>query len=100
MRYVPAFGGDKALKVLQQLMAASLAGREVIYFTFSEKYKGVDLAELINYTLSIAEKHGVTVGKHFELRPSLSDLPRCQVIFTRSSWILVKTSWSDDTQHR
>ena len=43
-------------------MAASQAGRDLIYFTFGEKYKGVDLAELIYHSMAIIEKHNVTVG--------------------------------------
>ena len=58
-----AFGGDKALKIFQQIMAASVAGRDVIYFTFGEKYKGVPLHDLIAHSLDIAKKHNVTVGK-------------------------------------
>ena len=41
-----AFGGDKSLKAVIQLMAAAVAGRDVIYFTFGDNKLGDRLIEL------------------------------------------------------
>ena len=41
-----AFGGDKSLKAVIQLMAAAVAGRDVIYYTFGDNKLGERLIEL------------------------------------------------------
>ena len=38
-----AFGGDVRLKALLQLMAAAVAGRDVVYFTFTDRELQEDL---------------------------------------------------------
>ncbi|KAL6066759.1 poly(ADP-ribose) glycohydrolase [Balamuthia mandrillaris] len=60
-----AFGGDKALKFFQQVMAASQAGREIYYFTFKEKYQGTPLHLLIAQFCDITAEHHVSLGDLF-----------------------------------
>ena len=54
-----AFGGDKHLKTLIQWMAASRAGRDVKYFSFSSKELSEKQAEVVEKLRS----QGMTVGK-------------------------------------
>ncbi len=62
MRVRAAFGGDKSLKVLQQMMAAAEADREVLYHTFGEKYGDRSLKEWITLVNELILKHHPTVG--------------------------------------
>lgn len=58
-----AFGGDKSLKVLQQMMAASQADRELLYYTFGEMYGRKSLKEWIKLINELIAQHHPTVGK-------------------------------------
>ncbi|ELR16934.1 poly(adpribose) glycohydrolase [Acanthamoeba castellanii str. Neff] len=62
-----AFGGDKSLKVLQQMMAAAEADREVLYHTFGEKYGDRSLKEWITLVNELILKHHPTVGEVYNL---------------------------------
>jgi hypothetical protein len=62
VRVRAAFGGDKSLKVLQQMMAAAEADREVLYHTFGEKYGDRSLKEWITLVNELILKHHPTVG--------------------------------------
>ena len=57
-----AFGGDPHLKGLLQLMAASVAGRQVAYFTFGDRKLAEDLQEMHAF---LAERK-IPVGKLFD----------------------------------
>lgn len=63
-----AFGGNLRLKALLQLMAASLAGRDVMFFTFGDRQLRQDLVRL--HRSLVCE--GVTVGRVWRV------LLRCQ----------------------
>jgi len=56
-----AFGGDKHLKTVQQILAATEAGRDILYFTF----KDAKLEATIQEFLNILEQKQVTVGQLF-----------------------------------
>jgi hypothetical protein len=58
-----AFGGDKSLKVMQQILAASEAGRPLQYFTFGEKYNNRSLKDSIERVAAGAAARSLTVGK-------------------------------------
>lgn len=62
-----AFGGDKSLKAVQQMMSASQAERDLIYFTFGEKYSGRTLESWLLDLNHLIEKHSITVGAFFLL---------------------------------
>ncbi|XP_054288703.1 poly(ADP-ribose) glycohydrolase isoform X2 [Macrosteles quadrilineatus] len=53
-----AFNGDACLKSLLQLMAAGVAGRDVAYFTFSNKELRDQVANMHNFLT----QHQITVG--------------------------------------
>jgi poly(ADP-ribose) glycohydrolase len=53
-----AFGGDKRLKVLLQWLAASAAGRDVVYFTFGD----VNLQEDMHTLQQVLVERQVSVG--------------------------------------
>jgi len=80
-----AFGGDKALKTFQQLLAASEAGREVLYFTFGENYQSEPLSAQIQNLIEICHTHHLTVGDVYKFmraapthRPNLFKLFKAQ----------------------
>ena len=54
-----AFGGNKQLKTLEQWMAATVAGRPVKYYTFSDQELGEQQATL----LEALNRETVTVGR-------------------------------------
>ena len=54
-----AFGGDKHLKALLQIMAASVARRELIYFTFYDEKFSTELTETHQF---LREQRNVSVG--------------------------------------
>jgi len=68
-----AFGGDKQLKSLQQLLAASEAKRELMYYTF----KDAKLQEYIsNFVQKLVEKNatvGLVFRTYFANLPHLAD---------------------------
>ncbi|EDO41019.1 predicted protein, partial [Nematostella vectensis] len=55
-----AFGGDSRLKGLLQMMAASAANRDLVYFTFGDSELAEDLLDIHNF---IKERH-LTLGKY------------------------------------
>lgn len=57
-----AFGGDKSLKVMQQMMAASQAGRDLVYHAFGTTYRGRLLAEWIDELQGLVAVRQLTVG--------------------------------------
>lgn len=57
-----AFGGDKSLKVMQQMMAASQAGRDLVYHAFGTTYRGRLLAEWIDELQGLVAARQLTVG--------------------------------------
>lgn len=67
-----AFGGDKSLKAVQQMMAASQAERDMEYFTFGEKYAGRTLEDwllelnrfVVEHNLSVGDLYKVITGGH------------------------------------
>jgi len=59
-----AFGGDKSLKVLQQMMAAAQADRDLLYYTFDESYCGQTLEEWIKQINMLIDQHHPTVGEY------------------------------------
>ncbi|XP_049270838.1 poly(ADP-ribose) glycohydrolase isoform X1 [Rhipicephalus sanguineus] len=58
-----AFRGDPQLKALIQLMAASVAGRDLVYFTFGDK----QLCQRLRAEYNLLTKCGMTVGGLYEL---------------------------------
>ncbi len=62
MRVRAAFGGDKSLKAVQQMMAASQAERDLEYFTFGEKYAGRTLEDWLLELNRFVVEHNLTVG--------------------------------------
>lgn len=58
-----AFGGDCRLKALLQILAASQAGRDVVYFTFGDHQL---MKEIYNMHSALA-KSGLTVGDVYKL---------------------------------
>ncbi len=58
-----AFGGDKSLKLLQQLVAASQAGRDVVFHPFAQNYNGKSMEEWIRLLNEMITLHHLTVGK-------------------------------------
>lgn len=58
-----AFGGDKSLKVMQQMMAASQAGRDLVYHAFGTTYRGRLLAEWIDELQGLVAARQLTVGE-------------------------------------
>jgi poly(ADP-ribose) glycohydrolase len=59
---IAAFGGDKSLKAVQQMMSASEAERDLVYFTFGEKYAGRTLEEWLLDLNRFVVEHNITVG--------------------------------------
>ncbi|CAK5085374.1 unnamed protein product [Meloidogyne enterolobii] len=57
------FGGDLHLKSLIQLMAASLACRPLVFFTFGKKLFAQELEE----TVKLLQAEGFTIGKLYRL---------------------------------
>jgi hypothetical protein len=57
-----AFGGDKSLKVMQQMIAASQAGRDLVYHAFGTTYRGRLLAEWIDELQGLVAARQLTVG--------------------------------------
>lgn len=57
------FGGDLHLKSLIQLMAASLARRPLVFFTFGKVLFAQELEELVK----LLQAEGVTIGKLYRL---------------------------------
>lgn len=53
-----AFRGDAHLKALLQLMAASITGRQLAYFTFGQPKLRDSIADMHSFLV----KHEVTVG--------------------------------------
>ncbi|CAL1528687.1 unnamed protein product [Lymnaea stagnalis] len=76
-----AFGGDKQVKALIQLMAASLAEREVHYFTFGDG----ELRDQLEYLYETIVKEKVTVRSAFglitEYGQNFSKLPSDLTLF-------------------
>ncbi|XP_069096766.1 poly(ADP-ribose) glycohydrolase isoform X2 [Pleurodeles waltl] len=58
-----AFGGDCRLKALLQILAASQAGRDVVYFTFGDHHL---MRDIYNMHSALA-KSGLTVGDVYKL---------------------------------
>lgn len=58
-----AFRGDPQLKAIIQLMAASVAGRDLVYFTFGNKH----LCQKLRAAHDLLTKRGVTVGYLYRL---------------------------------
>ena len=58
-----AFGGDPSLKALLQLMAASEAGRDIVYFTFGK----VELRDQMCQCYGLLRERKVTVGDLWRL---------------------------------
>jgi len=56
------FGGDRYLKSILQQMAASVAKRDVVYFTFSDTEFGEKLAKMV----SLLQQKKVTIGTLYE----------------------------------
>ena len=56
-----AFGGDPRLKALVQLMAASVVGRDVAYFTFGDTKLRDDVARMHNFLVAKQVKIGALV---------------------------------------
>mmetsp|Transcript_24235 Transcript_24235/g.33983 ORF Transcript_24235/g.33983 Transcript_24235/m.33983 type:complete len:479 (+) Transcript_24235:60-1496(+) len=57
-----AFGGDKHLKFIQQLMAASEAERELEYYTFNDEKLSESLTEIYDFLVA----NQVTVGQLYQ----------------------------------
>ena len=83
-----AFGGDIYLKALLQLMAASNAGRNIVYFTFGDQKFANELIEMHKFI----QENFLTVGNlwtlllrygqnlkdsHIQLYPYLKDCIKC-----------------------
>jgi len=62
-----AFGGDKGLKAIQQMMAASQAGRNLHYYTFRERYMGEPLDKLLSDLDDHVQQHNLTVSDLWNL---------------------------------
>jgi len=62
-----AFGGDKSLKVVQQILAASEAGRPLQYFTFGEKFSNKSLKQSIDELADVVRARNLTVGDVFKV---------------------------------
>ncbi len=58
-----AFGGDKSLKLLQQLVAASQAGRDMVFHPFAQNYNGKSMEEWTRLLNEMITLHHLTVGK-------------------------------------
>ena len=58
-----AFGGDRQLKFLIQIIAASEADRDLIYYTFNH----TETVANLNKMISIMEKEKLTVGQVYSL---------------------------------
>jgi len=54
-----AFGGDPQFKSLIQLIATSLAERDIVYFTHRNETQAQELQDCYN----ILQKHNISVGK-------------------------------------
>lgn len=61
-----AFGGEKTLKFLQQLCAATLTGVSMDYSTF----KDVSMKNQLQDVLAMLKEHNVTVGRAYQLMVS------------------------------
>uniref|UniRef100_G3MRZ0 poly(ADP-ribose) glycohydrolase n=1 Tax=Amblyomma maculatum TaxID=34609 RepID=G3MRZ0_AMBMU len=58
-----AFSGDPQLKAIIQVMAASAAGRDLVYFTFGDRRLCLSLQTMLEFLTS----RGITVGDLYEL---------------------------------
>lgn len=58
-----AFHGNPKLKVLLQLMAAAVAGRSMVYFTFGDKVLRNEIAEMYWHFV----QHNIDIGQIFSL---------------------------------
>eukprot|EP00794_Sanderia_malayensis_P016702 gene16702-18396_t len=58
-----AFGGDARLKALIQLMAAAVASRQTVYFTFGDEYLREDLVDFYEFLL----ENSISVGVLWQL---------------------------------
>jgi hypothetical protein len=65
-----AFGGDKSLKAVQQMMAASQAERDMEYFTFGEKYAGRTLEDWLLELNRFVVEHNLSVGMPSHTAPT------------------------------
>lgn len=80
-----AFGGDRRLKALIQLMAASVAGRDVTYLTFGDH----SLCRQLNKLQEIVDSCGtVTVATLFTLVLQFADIAASSESVARSNNVL------------
>lgn len=71
-----AFGGDKRLKFLLQLMACSEAKRDMVYYTFGESRLQQELFAMYNHLVGM----DITVGRWFKKQCS------CKMSVGPSNW--------------